>query len=307
MSSDLQPNISKKLEISFQNLNNNVDFVKKNIFFGDKKIPVRSKMNYEDQDSTNIARISNIIHSIGSRTKAGFNGYSMKTNQDSFIYNKILMGDGEKSFLSVFDGHGQNGHKVSQYLKLHTIELLIKKLKSHYAGNNTIKSSTSEISDKDIANLLKEVFVETNRNLNSKLPRHTELSGSTGVSVFICNKKIYCANLGDSEAAVLVNTSNGWELRKVCRCHLPTEEDEINRIMEAGGHIEAIKLPNGEHIGPPRIWLKNSNMPGLMMSRTFGDRVGHLCGITDVPEIMIEELSNKHACLVLGSDGLFEG
>lgn len=308
--SNLQTNVPVKQDYGFENLNSTNPYVShKNLFLNDKQNALRMKLSCEDNDKTNTQRFSNFIYSIGSRTRAGFNGISMKTNQDSFIYNKMLMGDPEKSFLAVFDGHGSNGHKVSQYLKLHLIEFLINKFKDSLLKEDPKSRKISEIdlSDLQIVTLLKDVFVETNRELNGKLPRMTELSGSTATSVLIYNKKLFCANLGDSETAVLIQTSTGYELIKLCTCHLPTLEEEKNRILESGGRIEPIKLPNGEDIGPPRIWLKNTRMPGLMMSRTFGDRVGHMCGITDEPEVMIETLTSNHLCLVLGSDGLFEG
>jgi hypothetical protein len=42
-------------------------------------------------------------------------------------------------------------------------------------------------------------------------------------------------------------------------------------------------------IGPMRVWRKNEDAPGLMMSRTFGDRVGHACGVICTPEVIIKE------------------
>ena len=43
----------------------------------------------------------------------------------------------------------------------------------------------------------------------------------------------------------------------------------------------------GVPIGPPRIWDKKSDGPGLMMSRSFGDQVGHTLGIIAEPGIVI--------------------
>ena len=42
-------------------------------------------------------------------------------------------------------------------------------------------------------------------------------------------------------------------------------------------------MPNGAPIGPNRVWKKFEEAPGLMMSRTFGDRMGHACGIICTP------------------------
>jgi hypothetical protein len=38
-------------------------------------------------------------------------------------------------------------------------------------------------------------------------------------------------------------------------------------------------------MGPHRVWLKNENIPGLAMSRSFGDYVAHQVGVSSEPEI----------------------
>lgn len=40
---------------------------------------------------------------------------------------------------------------------------------------------------------------------------------------------------------------------------------------------------NGNPIGPLRIWDHTEQGPGLMMSRSFGDQVGHRVGMTASP------------------------
>lgn len=62
----------------------------------------------------------------------------------------------------------------------------------------------------------------------------------------------------------------------------------------------------GKFIGPPRIWRKYEQVPGLMMSRSFGDRYGHTCGVISTPEIINFDLSKNSRAVVLGSDGLWE-
>ena len=65
-------------------------------------------------------------------------------------------------------------------------------------------------------------FVSTNAELNSKLSNVTELSGSTGVGVLIYNDKFYCANVGDSEAGLLVYKDGQWQMDMLSNCHLPS-------------------------------------------------------------------------------------
>lgn len=37
--------------------------------------------------------------------------------------------------------------------------------------------------------------------------------------------------------------------------------------------------------GPLRVWKKREELPGLMMTRSFGDKIGHMIGIICTPEI----------------------
>lgn len=63
----------------------------------------------------------------------------------------------------------------------------------------------------------------------------------------------------------------------------------------------------GKPIGPLRIWKKGGDIPGLMMSRTFGDDLAHQsCGVIENPEINRSVIDSSVKCVVVGSDGLFE-
>jgi serine/threonine protein phosphatase PrpC len=63
---------------------------------------------------------------------------------------------------------------------------------------------------------------------------------------------------------------------------------------------------NGNFIGPVRVWRKYEQVPGLMMSRSFGDRYGHSCGVISTPEVINFKLDSSCKAIVLGSDGLWE-
>lgn len=41
-----------------------------------------------------------------------------------------------------------------------------------------------------------------------------------------------------------------------------------------------------EPLGPPRVWLKDINVPGLCMTRSFGDSIAATVGVIDVPEVL---------------------
>lgn len=40
---------------------------------------------------------------------------------------------------------------------------------------------------------------------------------------------------------------------------------------------------DGTPLGPARVWKKDQDIPGLAMSRSFGDRVAAQCGVIAKP------------------------
>lgn len=134
------------------------------------------------------------------------------------------------------------------------------------------------------------------------------MSGSTGIVVLLHNEQLLCANVGDSRAGVvkLVAAEDPGELVMLSRDHTPKELDELERIIMAGGKVQPCSDPFGNFIGPPRIWDKSGEGPGLMMSRSFGDQSGHRVGMTANPEVKHLTKSLHQKYLILGSDGLWE-
>jgi serine/threonine protein phosphatase PrpC len=90
------------------------------------------------------------------------------------------------------------------------------------------------------------------------------------------------------------------------RDHKPTESDEAKRIESHNGRIDAFKDTNGEKIGPLRVWLKEEDIPGLAMTRSFGDSTGAEAGVICVPEIKEFALKENDKFVIVGSDGIWE-
>ena len=63
-------------------------------------------------------------------------------------------------------------------------------------------------------------------------------------------------------------------------------------------------MKNGNFVGPPRVWIKNKNLPGLMMTRSFGDEVGKKCGVSSEPDVRVLDLNQNFKGVVLTSDGV---
>ena len=55
-----------------------------------------------------------------------------------------------------------------------------------------------------------------------------------------------------------------------------------------------------------RVWLKNEDIPGLAMTRSFGDSMAARVGVNAIPEIKEFMLTPEDKIMVLASDGVWE-
>ena len=230
--------------------------------------------------------ITKRIMKIDSCTIAGYSSPGVqKVNQDNFFIIKEFLGDAEQFFLGVCDGHGTNGHLVSEYI------------------SNNLPNYLKNISDESIINS----FNFTNNSLINNTKIDCSLSGSTCTALIINLEKIICANLGDSRA-VLGKYENGiYTAVNLSQDHKPNNPCEMKRILYEGGRInpfydEELK----KYLGPERVWLKNSDIPGLAMTRSIGDNVAHSVGVISEPEIIKYEFNGNEKFIILASDGIWE-
>ena len=52
--------------------------------------------------------------------------------------------------------------------------------------------------------------------------------------------------------------------------------------------------------------MKNEDIPGLAMSRSFGDQIACRCGVNAIPEISELRLTVQDKFIILASDGVWE-
>ena len=118
--------------------------------------------------------------------------------------------------------------------------------------------------------------------------------------------KLLCINVGDSRCVIGKFDEKRWIAKALSFDHKPDLKMEKERIIKNGGRIEPYINDDGEYYGPERVWLKNSNVPGLAMSRSFGDLVAHSVGVSSEPEIIEYSFLEEDKFIILASDGIWE-
>lgn len=177
---------------------------------------------------------------------------------------------------------------------------------------------------------LTKAFAETNDEVY-KMTSDVRFSGSTCTSIITYGRRVYCANVGDSRT-VLIRAAPGSTsgkfhflsafipslicflmrflldclVRPLSRDHKPDDPEESKHILANNGRIDSYRDQLGNQIGPMRVWLKNEDIPGLAMSRSFGDAMAARVGVNAIPEIKEFMLTPEDKVIVLASDGVWE-
>ena len=264
---------------------------------------------------------NNIIYNDfdGSGLLKNYNGVShpgrdiygrTKTNQDAFICKTNINNIKDFNILGVLDGHGPDGHFVSEYVSVI--------IPDQIEQNQKIKnlSNPEEIYQKLKENnykIINQAFIKAD-NLLKNMEFDVSESGCTCCLIIHIGKHIICANTGDSRAIVVydqTDNSNPKSLDYLASYPLsidykPELPEEISRIILAGGVVEKLKNEFGEGIGPYRVWKKGKDYPGLAMSRSLGDFKGKEIGVIPDPGILEYDLNKSTKYIIACSDGVWE-
>ena len=88
---------------------------------------------------------------------------------------------------------------------------------------------------------------------------------------------------------------------------MPSSPNENKRILSNNGKVKKLINEAGEEIGPFRIFEKNkdSDLPGLSLSRSIGDSMAKNLGVIFEPELFKYELNSRDKIIIVGSDGFW--
>ena len=248
--------------------------------------------------------IAKRIRKIHHFTHVGFNGEKDKDyNQDIAFLEKNFANNNTFLYMAVCDGHGVEGHQVSGFIK----RTLPKDLSNALVNKEILTSDKNK--KKKIYNIIGSTFIKVNEKLISNESINSIFSGTTCVSLIYTPIKLICANIGDSRAVLgrYDKKNKKWISINLSRDHKPTEEDEAKRILKKGGRIKPfIDEETGNEVGPLRVWVKDDEVPGLAMTRSFGDRVAAIAGTICVPEIKEYAFHEGDKFVIIASDGIWE-
>jgi len=214
-------------------------------------------------------------------------------NQDSFLCMKL---QGVFALYGVFDGHGQDGHGVSEFVKEVFPRVLMKQSCLMSNPCSAIETAFHKV---------QELIIEA----DSEGKVHAQRSGTTATVVFhhMRERNMYIAHVGDSRCVLAKHQVPGsavsdgleaddsadasgsaslaspvFEASALTEDHKPQVLEEKARIEAGGGQVRF------DGVGQHRVYVHGQRYPGLNMSRCLGDLKGwKFAGLSCEPSICV--------------------
>lgn len=221
------------------------------------------------------------------------NGLKECSGQDSYHFFVFDEGEYHIKFMGIYDGHGEKGKDASSY-----VETEIKKFVTE--NKKKFKSLSLMANSRELmTKFFGDAFRRIQKSMHKRLDIYN-LSGSCLICALIVDKVCYVINLGDSRAVIGGKLIDNIFSIQMSIDHKPSLPEEMERIKKSGGEVKA------QDNGLMRVYKSGDRIPGLAVSRTLGDILGHECGIIEDPQVSYRILDETDDFIVLGSDGVFD-
>lgn len=112
---------------------------------------------------------------------------------------------------------------------------------------------------------------------------------------------IISAHMSEREVVKLIELFFSGCKAWLC-CPLQFCSGEAARIQQCRGRVFALQ----DEPEVARVWLPNSNSPGLAMARAFGDFCLKDFGLIAVPDISYHHLTDRDEFIILATDGVWD-
>uniref|UniRef100_A0A0R0IY93 PPM-type phosphatase domain-containing protein n=1 Tax=Glycine max TaxID=3847 RepID=A0A0R0IY93_SOYBN len=201
-------------------------------------------------------------------------------NQDAMLVWENFCSKEDTIFCGVFDGHGPYGHRVAKKVRDSFPLKLNAQWDLHHKNRDRLSDHSSATgSYKSEGNGFRLVDEKT-----SPIDHEHE---ETDTILTLRESFLKACKIMDKELKLHPDIDCFWE-----------EE----RIRLRRGRV--FSLQNEPEVA--RVWLPNSDFPGLAMARAFGDFCLKDFGLIAVPDISYHRLTEKDEFVVLATDGIWD-
>ncbi|CAH8381216.1 unnamed protein product [Eruca vesicaria subsp. sativa] len=250
---------------------------------------------------------------------------SKGTNQDAMLVWENFCSRRDTVLCGVFDGHGPFGHMVAKRVRDMLPFTLSNQLKKTSGMDSTsVLEPTTCIDEEQLCEFkpsekdnklplpemylpLKRALLKTCKQMDKELKMHPTIncfcSGTTSVTVIKQGKDLVVGNIGDSRAVLATRDDDNALIAVQLTIDLkPDLPSESARIQKCKGRVFALQ----DEPEVARVWLPNSDSPGLAMARAFGDFCLKDYGLISVPDINYHRLTERDQFIILATDGVWD-
>ncbi|KAL0363004.1 UNVERIFIED_CONTAM: putative protein phosphatase 2C 6 [Sesamum calycinum] len=253
------------------------------------------------------------------------------TNQDAMIVweNFSAGSDASPTFCGVFDGHGPYGHMVARKVRDALPILLRSQLETKlendqihanengnfegmrrfddFMDEDGCESMEAEDTDKvpEMYVPLKKSILKAFKLMDKELKLHPTIdcfcSGTTAVALIKQGQDLIIGNVGDSRAVLATRDKDNALVAVQLTVDLkPNLPREAARIQKCKGRVFALQ----DEPEVARVWLPNSDSPGLAMARAFGDFCLKDFGLISIPDVYHHHITERDQFVILATDGV---
>ena len=227
--------------------------------------------------------VSNCVARAAFKSRVGsVRGKPKLHNQDCLIVKQNLQNIRGQYLFGVCDGHGAQGHAISEYFKeqiVQTAELLM-----------PFEPKTDQIQ--------KALISATEKVANSLASTQIDI-------IFSGWSTLVCSNLGNCRA-VIGRGGEKWQSIQLNVEHTLQNKKERERMISNNARIAVDSEDNGEGEGVEKIYMGNQDVPGLEITRSIGDKIGKFIGMISVPETKAFTLQSDDKFIIIGTQGLWK-
>uniref|UniRef100_A0A7N0TEH5 protein-serine/threonine phosphatase n=2 Tax=Kalanchoe fedtschenkoi TaxID=63787 RepID=A0A7N0TEH5_KALFE len=257
------------------------------------------------------------------------------TNQDAMLVWENFNSKSDITFCGVFDGHGPYGHLVARKVRDSLPLILSTQWKANLSCDNNVldndgsahgstnseenasinldvechetldSEKSEELPDEHLP--LKQSLLKAFKLMDKELKLHPTIdcfcSGSTAVTLIKQGQELVLGNIGDSRAVLATRDDDNSLIAQQLTVDLkPNLPKEAARIQQCNGRVFALQ----DEPEVARVWLPNSDSPGLAMARAFGDFCLKDFGLISVPDVYYRRLTERDEFIILATDGVWD-
>jgi len=227
-----------------------------------------------------------------------------RENQDCFVVEDRFGDCDGHLFASVMDGHGPHGTRAALYVRDSIAEQCLERAQRLRLEQRVVIEEAHAAADRQLREESElDLFVSGTSALS--ILYQTAAAAPVEAAVTHAVATLWIANVGDGRIVLARMAALPTpeceqpvlEAVELSHDHTADRKDEAARILASGGRIF--------DWGVPRVWLKDVDMPGLAMTRSFGDDAASTVGVCCTPEITEHHLERRDCFAVVASDGVW--